>query len=127
MLTQAIPIAFKTTKPRDENDLNNQIDALIQAKGDDFRREFPITQFALATVIPDHEARRADLLVEAKYIRKNTSHSKASDGIAADLVKYPADKFILFAVYDPDRAISDDRTFKQEIENKRQCLVAVIR
>jgi 7-cyano-7-deazaguanine synthase in queuosine biosynthesis len=126
-LTVGIPIAFKTTKPRDENDLNNQIDALIRTKGDDFRREFPITQFAIAKVIPDHEARQADLIVEAKYIRKNTSPSKASDGIAADITKYPKDKFILFVVYDPDRAIADDKTFKQELESKRECLVSVIR
>ncbi|MDD5085552.1 MAG: hypothetical protein PHE61_05865 [Candidatus Omnitrophica bacterium] len=126
-LIGSLPVAFKTTKPQKEADLNNQIDALLRAHGDDFRREFPATQFALAKVVPDHEAKNADLLVEAKYIRKGTPPSKASDGIAADITKYPSDKFILFIIYDPERAISDDTEFKRDIEGKRDCLVAVIR
>jgi hypothetical protein len=127
MLSTSVPIAYKATKPKNEDDFNNQIDALLRAHGDDFRREFPTTQFALAKVVPDHEAKKADLLIEAKYIRKGTSPSKATDGIAADITKYPAVKFILFVVYDPDRAICDDAAFKKDIEAKRPCHVAVIR
>ena len=126
-LAGSIPIAFKTTKPLKEADLNNQIDALLRAHGDVFRREFPATQFALAKVVPDHEAKKADLFVEAKYIRKETSPSKVTDGIAADITKYPSDKFVLFIIYDPERAISDDKEFRLDIESKRDCLVAVIR
>jgi hypothetical protein len=127
MLMVSIPIAFKLSKPRDENDLNNQIDALIRARGDSYRREFPITQFALARVVPDHEAKQADLIIEAKYVRKSTAPSKASEGIAADITKYPVEKYILFVVYDPDRAIADDNAFKRDIESKRECIVSVIR
>ncbi len=127
ILSHSIPIAFKNTKPRKEDDFNNQIDALLRAHGEDFRREFPITQFALAKVVPDHETRLADLLIEAKYIRKGTSPSKASEGIAADITKYPSQKFILFVVYDPERAIIDDATFRKDIESKRACLVSVLR
>lgn len=127
MLSSSIPVAFKATKPQKEDDLNNQIDALLRAHSDDFRREFPATQFALAKVVPDHEANATNLLVEAKYIRRGTSPSKVSEGIAADITKYPSEKFILFIVYDPERAISDDMTFKKDIESKRPCLVAVIR
>ena len=127
MLMVSIPIAFKLSKPENEIDLNNQIDALIRARGDDFRREFPITQFALAKVVPDHEARQVDLIIEAKYIRNSTAPSKASEGIAADISKYPIGKYILFVVYDPNRAISDDNAFKRDIESKRECIVSVIR
>ena len=69
----------------------------------------------------------ADLLIEAKYIRKGTTPSKASEGIAADITKYSAYKFILFVVYDPDRGISDDINFKQDIEGKRNCLTSIVR
>jgi 7-cyano-7-deazaguanine synthase in queuosine biosynthesis len=127
MLATCLPVAFKSGAPTKEDTLNDQIDALLRAHGDDFRREFPATKFALAKVVPDHEALDADLLIEAKYIRKGTSPSKASEGIAADITKYPADDFILFVVYDPYRAISDDTAFKQGIESKRACLVALIR
>lgn len=127
MLLKSIPVAFKKTKPKNEDEVNDQIDALLRANGDDFRREFPATQFCLAGVVPDHEAKATALLVEAKYIRKATSPSKASEGIAADITKYPAEAFILFVVYDPERAIVDDETFKMDIQNKRNCLVAIIR
>jgi hypothetical protein len=127
ILASSIPIAFKTKQPEREDELNDHIDALLRADGSDFRREFPATSFALAKVIPDHEARNADLLVEAKYVRGGTSPSKVSEGIAADITKYQSSKFILFVIYDPKRGISDDTIFKNDIEDKRDCLVAVIR
>lgn len=126
-LSQAVPVAFKTRRPQKEDELNDQISVLLFANEDDFRREFPSTTFALAKVVPDHEALEVDLLIEAKYIRKGTSPSKASEGIAADITKYQANKFILFVVYDPTRRISDDVRFKKDIEGKRNCLVAIIR
>jgi len=127
MLRETIPVAFKRARPRNEDEVNDQIEAFLRAHGDDFRREFPTTQFCLAKVVPDHEAKANALLVEAKYIRKATSPSKASEGIAADITKYPGGSFILFVVYDPERAIVDDETFKKDIQSKRDCLVAVIR
>lgn len=127
MLSACLPVAFKSSAPTKEDTLNDQIDALLRAHGDDFRREFPATKFALAKVVPDHEANDANLLIEAKYVRKGTSPSKVSEGIAADITKYPADKFILFVVYDPNRAVCDDVTFKRDLESKRASLVAVIR
>jgi 7-cyano-7-deazaguanine synthase in queuosine biosynthesis len=126
-LSETIPIAFKSHRPSREDEINDHIDAMLRGNGDDFRREFPTTTFALAKVIPDHEAKMADLLIEAKFIRKGTSPSKASEGIAADITKYPSDKYILFVVYDPERGISDDINFKLDIEMKRECLVAIIR
>lgn len=126
-LADSIPIAFRTSQPKKEDELNDQIQALIRAREADFRREFPITQFALAKVVPDHEANGIDLMIEAKYLRKGTTPSKASEGIAADITKYPTGKFLLFVVYDPHRAISDDASFRGSIESKRDCLVAIIR
>lgn len=127
MLSGSIPVAFKKLRPKNEDELNDQIDALLRANGSDFRREFPTTQFCLSKVVPDHEANTASLFVEAKYIRKATSPSKASEGIAADITKYPGKAFILFVVYDPGRAITDDERFKRDIQSKRDCMVAVIR
>lgn len=126
-LSRAVPVAFKTRRPTREDELNDQIDALLRSNGEDFRREFPSTTFALAKVVPDHEAPEADLLIEAKYIRKGTSPSKVSEGIAADITKYQSNKYILFVVYDPSCMISDVAKFKKDIEGKRDCLVAIIR
>lgn len=127
LLKKTIRVAFKTRRPEKEDEVNDQIDALLRADGNDFKREFPSTTFALAKVVPDHEASIADLLIEAKFVRKGTTPSKVSDGIGADITKYQSNKFILFVVYDPDGLISDDAKFKADIEAKRDCLVIVIR
>jgi 7-cyano-7-deazaguanine synthase in queuosine biosynthesis len=127
MLRGSIPIAFKKARPKNEGEVNDQIDALLRAHGDDFRREFPITQFCLAKVVPDHEANAASLIVETKYIRKATTPSKVSEGIAADITKYPDGVFVLFVIYDPNHAIVDDYRFKKDIQNKRNCLIEIIR
>jgi len=126
-LRKSIPIAFKRRRPKDENEVNDQIQALLQADRDILQREFPLTTFALSKVIPDHEAVQYDLLIEAKYVRKGTALSKISDGIAADITKYSSNKFILFVIYDPERWISQDELFREDIESKRDCLVCIIR
>ncbi|HQP97172.1 MAG TPA: hypothetical protein PLY86_01840 [bacterium] len=127
ILVESIPVAFANSKPKSERELNDQIDALIRARREDFRREFPATTFCSAKVVPDHNANTADLIIEAKYIRGGTSPSKATEGIAADITKYPRESFVLFVIYDPERAISDDGKYKKDIQNRRDCLVTIIR
>lgn len=126
-LSTAVPIAFQTQRPSNEAALNDQIEALISAEVDDWRREFPAIQFGLARTVPDHSHVRQDVLLEAKYLRGGTSPSKATDGIAADLIKYPDECHIVFIVYDPDRSIANDATFSKTFENKGRCTVRVIR
>jgi hypothetical protein len=67
------------------------------------------------------------LLIESKYIRGSTSPSKANEGIAADLTKYPAESHKLFIVYDPERQIADDSKFRVDIEAKGNCTVDIVR
>ena len=67
------------------------------------------------------------LLFETKYIRENTPPSKATEGMAADLTKYPAGSHILFLVYDPHRKIADDRVFKRDFASKGKCTVTILR
>jgi hypothetical protein len=78
-------------------------------------------------VVPDHEIPNTDLLIEAKYIRGKTSPSKASEGMAADVTKYPQTSHILFLVYDPDRAISADGEFVRDFEGTDRCSVVLVR
>ena len=83
--------------------------------------------FAGGHTVPDHGNDDSDVLVEAKYLRGATTPNKVTDGIAADLTKYPRDKHILFVVYDPDRAIKDDQSFKSDFESQGRCTVLVVR
>ena len=126
-LSIAIPLAFQTNPPKDEPDLNDKISAVLNTDLDKFAREHPAVRFGLATAIPDHSKTENDLVIETKYLRGSTTPSRASDGMAADLIKYPPTAHILFVAYDPDRAISDDQTFRDAFEQKGRCTVHIIR
>jgi 7-cyano-7-deazaguanine synthase in queuosine biosynthesis len=125
-LRKAIPIAFRTRKPKNEAALNDQIEALLKADQEEYKREFPNTLFALSSIIPDHMISK-DLCIEAKYVRSSTPPSKVSEGIAADITKISATSYVLFLIYDPSRGIRNDDQFIGDIEKKRDCLVIIIR
>jgi 7-cyano-7-deazaguanine synthase in queuosine biosynthesis len=125
-LKKSLPIAFENgNKPKDERALNSMINALIEKDKENYKREYPSIRFALANTIPDHSL--DDLFIEAKYLRGKTSPSKATEGIAADLTKYPTDKHKLFIVYDPERSISDDDQFMSDFHAKGRCNIFIIR
>jgi hypothetical protein len=126
-LSAAIPIAFQRNAPKDEPDLNDKISSILNTDSAVFAREHPAVRFGLATAIPDHSAANEDLVIETKYLRDSTTPSRASEGMAADLIKYPSGTHILFAVYDPNRSISDDEIFCRAFEEKGNCTVHIIR
>ena len=125
-VSDAIPTMFRQNKPKNENDLNTKVRALLETHRQDLRSEHPEVSFAGARVIPDHGI-GANLLIESKYIRDGTTPSVVTDGIAADLTKYPEDSHILFLVYDPKHKIASDREFINDIEAKGRCTVDILR
>lgn len=128
VLANSIPIAFQKEKPKNEGVLNDHVAAILSNDTDKFKREFPYTQFALSKVVPDHEMVDCNLIIECKFIRGKTSPSRVTEGIAADITKYPKETYILFVVYDPCRSIVNDTVFKKDMESRRNnCLVAIIR
>jgi len=127
IIAPAIGEMFARTKPKDEPDLNEKLGALLRSHDQRIRSEHPAMSFACARVVPDHLRLERDLLIEAKYIRGGTPPSRATEGIAADLTKYPPNAFILFVVYDPQHRIPTDDTFKADIESKGRNRVLIIR
>ena len=127
LIEPAIGPMFSRHPPRNESDLNAKINTLLNSHELDLRREHPVVSFAGGHTIPDHGNDDTDVLIESKFLRGATSPSKASEGMAADLTKYPRDKYILFVVYDPERAIADDNVFRQDFESRGQCTVLVVR
>jgi hypothetical protein len=113
--------------PANENEFNRGVASLLGVIRDDLRSEHPAAKFACAGVVPDHELTDANIVIESKYIRNGTSPSKVSDGMAADLVKYPDGKHVLFVVYDPQHAIRDTRVFIESFERRGNCTVRVLR
>ncbi len=127
IVSNSIPKMFSATPPAHEADLNLKISALLDTHGLDLRREHPAVSFASAHVVADQGSEEHDLLIETKYIRQATSPSKASEGMAADLTKYPEGSHILFLVYDPAHAIKEDVLFKKDFESKGRCTVLILR
>jgi hypothetical protein len=126
IVIHAIGILFEAEGPKNERDLNATLAGLISSHVD-LLSEHPTVSFACARVIPDHQVANTDLLIEAKYIRPNTPPSKATEGMAADLTKYPQRAHILFLVYDPSRMLADDTAFRRDFEAQGRCTVVVLR
>jgi len=126
-LSSSIPLAFQTNPPRNENDFNDKVSAILNSEKDKIEREHPSISFALAKSMPDHNYTDYNLFIESKYLRGSTTPSKASEGIAADITKYPEENHILFVVYDPERSIINDENFKKDFELKRSCTIFIVR
>ena len=106
-LQSALPKSFQSVHPVNEHDLNDKIEGLLDTSREDLQREHPAVPFAGAGVVPDFSLERGHLLIEGKYVRTGTPPSKVTEGMAADLTKYPQEAHILFVVYDPDNAVVD--------------------
>ena len=127
LLGPQIATMFSRNRPANEDDLNFKISALLNSHEIILRREHPTVPFASARAIPDHGDDESAVWIEAKYLRGSTTPSKATEGMAADLTKYPPEIHILFVVYDPDRAILDDEEFKEAYNSRRECTVLIVR
>lgn len=127
VIAPALGDMFARDKPIDEPDLNAKLGALLRTHNDRLQSEHPTVSFACSKVVPDHEWPGIGALVEAKYIRKSTSPSQATEGIAADLTKYPQEAFVLFVIYDPIHRIQSDNLFRNEIEAKGRNRVLIVR
>ena len=77
-------------------------------------------------MVPDFTIGRGHLLIEGKYVRGKTTPSRITEGMAADLTKYPQEAHILFVVYDPDSAIVDGASLKRDFKDKGRCTVCVL-
>ena len=126
-IASSIPEMFALEPPLNENDLNQKIGVLFDSHKLQLMREHPVVSFAGGHTVPDHGGDDLDVFVETKYVRGGTSPAKASDGMAADLTKYPQEVHILFLVYDPGRAIRNDRRFIDDLESRGRCSVHILR
>jgi 7-cyano-7-deazaguanine synthase in queuosine biosynthesis len=125
-LRTSIPKAFRREQPKNEPDFGDKVEAILEADFPRLRREYPAIRFALGRVIPDFSIDGSDIIIENKYVRGGTSPSKVSEGIAADLTKYPETAYKMFVIYDPGRSIIDDREFCEAF-TRNDCKICVIR
>lgn len=126
-ILESVGEMFSKEKPKNEPDLNAKIGALLRSHDSKIKSECPTVSFACAGVIPDHSKMDANVLIESKYIRGATTPSVATEGIAADLTKCQKDKYIIFAVYDPEHKIKNDKEFRTDIESRGRNRVVIMR
>lgn len=116
---------FQRNKPENENDFNDKVEALLSTHGS-YTREYLVLKFWNSAYIPDRA--QDNLLIESKYLRGNTTPSKITEGIVADITKMPSNCGAMFIVYDTERKILDDKYFSEEFEKKRaECFVRIYR
>ena len=127
LLDPAVGQMFAVTRPKDEPDLNTKVSTLLSSHEIKLRSEHPAVSFAGMHTVPDHGSDHSDVLIESKYVRGATTPGKVSDAMAADVTKYPQRCHILFLVYDPERKIKDDQSFRNDFENRGHCTVLIIR
>lgn len=126
-INKAIPIAFARQKPNNENAFNDYVQSFIEKERINYQREHPSIPFALCKSVADHSINGYQLLIESKYIRGNTTPSRVTEGLAADLTKYSTGSHILFIIYDPDRQITNDEKFKHDFQAKGNCTINIVR
>jgi hypothetical protein len=126
ILRTSIPQAFHTEKPKNEDDFNDTVKALLDAAGNSFTREYPVLRFGITSYRAD--LAEDSLIIESKYLRGKTPPSVATEGISADLVKIPDGVGLMFVVYDPERKITSDDDFIKGFQDRRQdCYVRIFR
>ena len=125
-LGSALPKAFRHAPPNNELDLNDKIESLLDMWSSDLKREHPSVPFAGARVIPDFSLHQGHTLIEGKYIRGSTTPSRVTEGMSADLTKYPQEAHTLFVVYDPENAITDRVALKRDFEGRGRCTICVL-
>ena len=125
ILKKALPDIFQRERPKNENDFNDKLHGILNLH-DEFTREYPVLSFGLSSYRADQA--KGDLIIESKYIREKVSPSVADEGIAADIVKIPADYGIMFVVYDPEGSIKDPIEFSRAFEAiRKDCYVRIYR
>lgn len=126
VLKISIPQAFHTEKPKNEDDFNDTVKALLDASGSSFTREYPVLKFGITSYRAD--LAEDGLIIESKYLRGKTPPSVATEAISADITKIPTGIAVLFVVYDPERKIINDYDFINGFQSKRQdCYVRIFR
>lgn len=134
-LTRAIwrglPPIFRDRAPKNEREVQNAVEGLLQAMEADLRREVPLLPFAGIGTKPDFaraEALRGWLFIEMKY----PSGRSRLNGIVTEMTSRASiyrqqEAHVLFVVYDPGRYIVDDEHFKADCSLADGVWVEVVR
>ena len=128
ILSTGVPVACESNPPKTEPALQEICDGILKPHDLGLSREFPFMRWSSAATKPDWSSEELVLWVELKFVRQKKDIRNITEDIAADISKYTDNsRNILFVVYDPHHLISDELTFKVDIERHAGFIVSIIR
>lgn len=128
LLTEGVPVACRTNKPKTEPDLQEICDGLLRAADTILVREFPFMRWSSSSTKPDWSSDEFRLWVELKYVRKRGDIRGITEAIAADITKYSDNGLrVLFVIYDPEHHVVDEVQFATHIVKRDDMSVHFIR
>jgi hypothetical protein len=131
LISRGLPPIFQDRRPNNEREVQNAVDGIRQALQSDLRREVPLLPFAGIGTKPDfakYEPQRGWLYIEMKYPARRSRLNGVISEITSRAAIYPKQgAYVLFAVYDPGRYITDDEQFKADCAIGEGVWVEIIR
>jgi hypothetical protein len=128
LLQAGVPTACKSYKPRNEPHLQEICDGILKGHNVTLLREFPFLKWGSSLTKPDWSAEELCLWIELKYVRKREDVRQIGAAIAEDITKYgDNERNVLYAVFDPDHLITDEREFAEPILKRATMQIRFVR
>jgi len=131
LLCRGLPPIFQTKPPDNERAVQDAGEGLFQASAETLHRESPQIPFAAVTTKPDFSVPRGELpplFLEFKYIKQRRALNRVQTEMTSRVTVYRQQgAWILFLVYDPDRAIADDDKFIGDFQAHEGVWVGIAR
>jgi 7-cyano-7-deazaguanine synthase in queuosine biosynthesis len=129
ILSEGLPMAFQTRVPKDESEVQDVGQAVLNAAGEKLDREFP--QLSYAAVVgtkADFTSKDQRLFVEFKYPRPGSrTPNKIAGEMNGKILEYTRnDANVLFIVYDHHRLIPDRTGFSAEFTQQARVFLRII-
>ena len=131
LICKSLPAAFQTQEARNERHVQDVCESVFQAAQESLSREAPQIPFAAVTTKPDFSNLANDsipLFIEFKYIkarnRLNGIHTEMTSRVT---VYRDQGAWVLFIIYDPKRAVTDDDKFTKAFEAHEGIWVGITR
>ncbi len=131
LLCKSLPTTFQTHPARDERQVQDAGEAAFQAAQERLAREAPHLPFGIVSTKPDFStvpAGVAPLFIEFKYLKNRARLNKVVTEMTSRVTVYRQQSaWVLFIVYDPNRAIRDDDAFAEPFSAHEGIWVGVVR
>jgi len=112
-IERALRVAFKHGPPKNEKDVQDQIEVILKSVGVPFTREQETAPVGPRAFRPDFASNELELALEVKFTNDKHTASDAQEEIAADIAAFRTKwKRLLVVIYDMG-AITDPAGFRE--------------